>query len=147
MLISAERKIFKMAGFLSRLKNKRPAIYTDFDASFEPHPLTNDIQMLSDEKAIAQSLKFLILTNLGERLFQPTVGGDIANSMFRLITPATILILKERVRELIQNYEGRVSIVDIDVIAIDDQVKIDVYYTLQNREDTITATIFLERNR
>lgn len=136
-----------MAGFLNKLKNKRPAIYTDFDVNFEPHPLTNDVQMLTDEKAIAQSLKFLILTNLGERLFQPTVGGDISNSMFRLITPATIIILKERVRELIQNYEGRVSIIDIDVIAIDDQVKIDVYYTLQNREDTITATIFLERNR
>lgn len=135
------------SGILDRIKRRRPAVYTDFNASFEANPLTGDIQMISDEKAIAQNLKFLILTNTGERLFQPEVGGDMYRNLFKLITPATITLIKEKVKDIVTNYEPRVELIDVDVVAYDHQINVTIFYALRSREDTLQTTVVIQRDR
>lgn len=136
-----------MAGILDRIKNKRPAVYTDFDAEFEPNPITGDLKIISDEKAVAQALKFLVLTNMGERLFQPRLGGDIYKELFKNNTPAAMTALKERVKDIVTNYEKRVDLIDVDVVSNGHSIGITVFYSLRTREETLQTTIFLERDR
>lgn len=136
-----------MASILKTLKNRKNALYSDFDVSFEPNPITGDISLNYDEKAISQALKFLVLTNLFERPFQPDLGGDINRALFGPITPATMTFIKEKVRDIIENYEGRVELVNIDVVSYDHAVKITVFYTIRNNENTLQTTIYLERDR
>lgn len=136
-----------MVSILKKLKQKRDPIYTDFDVSFSTNPITGDIMMNYDEKVISQSLKFLVLTNLFERPFQPELGSDIRSSLFGPITPAVITFIKEKVKDLVLNYETRVELIDVDVISLGHTIQISVYYTIRNKENTLQTTIYVERDR
>ncbi len=134
-------------GILDRIKNKRPALYTDIDISMEPHPVSGDLVLNSDEKAITQALRFLILTNLGERLYQPELGGDMTRNLFSLLTPAYLRVIKEKVETIIRNYEKRIDLVGVDVVAFDEAVNVKVIYTIRNNESILSTNVMIKRDR
>lgn len=134
-------------GILDRVKNKRPAIYTDIDINMDPHPVTGDLVLNSDERAIQQSLRFLVLTNIGERVFEPLIGGDLNNTLFTMLTPHQLIIIKEKVKSLVTNYEKRAELIDVDVVAYDSAVHIQVFYAIRNNEDAQVASILIKRDR
>lgn len=133
----------------NRTKNQVSSTYSDFRKDMIENPLTGDLALRKDEDAIKESLRNLFLTDKGERLFQPEVGSDIRASLFENNTPATLQILKEQVKDVINNFEPRVGIIDVNVYSDrnEDLVKIDVTFYMQNREDPIEISLFLERTR
>jgi phage baseplate assembly protein W len=135
--------------FIKRLKDKRKPIYSDFRKDFITSPLTQDISVRTDEESIKEALRNLMLTNKGERLFQPTLGSDIQALLFENNSPSTLLILKEAIKTTINNFEPRVGIIDVNVYSeyIEDTVKVDIVFYMQSREDPIEVTLFLERTR
>jgi phage baseplate assembly protein W len=133
---------------ITPLRKKR-VLYSDFFKDLTINPISNDLAFRTNEEAIKESLKNLILTDRGERLMQPSVGSDVRASLFENATPVTLKILEERVREVINNFEPRVSLIDVDVTSFydDNKVQVTIYFYVKNREDPLSVDVFIERVR
>lgn len=133
---------------LSPLK-KKISIYSDFRKDLDINPLSNDIAIILDEESVKESIKNLILTDKGERLFRPNLGSDVRKSLFDLMTPATLQMLESNIRTTLKNYETRATIINVEVIPDYDRnnVQVNIMFYVQNSQAPITVSLFLERIR
>ena len=128
---------------------KRVSLFSDFHKDLTQNPITEDLAVKRDEEAVKEAIKNLILTDRGERLMQPLVGGNIRAMLFENNTPATIKIIQETVKETINFYEPRATLLDVIVQSSLDEstVEVAIYFYINNIEQPITLTVFLERTR
>ena len=56
--------------------------FKDISLSFSPHPVTSDMTVLTNERAIVRSVRNLVETIPTERFFNPDLGTDIRNMLF-----------------------------------------------------------------
>lgn len=89
--------------------------FKDVSSSFKVNPLTYDLVSITNETAIARSVRNLISTLQGERFFQSNLGCDVSNSLFENLTSSTASIIKSQIETTINNYEPRVSLISVDV--------------------------------
>ena len=127
----------------------RPSLFSDFHKDMTQNPISEDLAVKRDEEAVKEAIKNLILTDRGERLMQPLVGGNIRAMLFENNTPATIKIIQETVKETIRIYEPRATLLDVIVQSSLDEstVQVAIYFYINNVEQPITLTVFLERTR
>jgi phage baseplate assembly protein W len=127
----------------------RPSLFSDFHKDMTQNPISEDLAVKRDEEAVKEAIKNLILTDRGERLMQPLVGGNIRAMLFENNTPATIKIIQETVKETIRIYEPRATLLDVIVQSSLDEstVQVTIYFYINNVEQPITLTVFLERTR
>lgn len=91
--------------------------YSDFDVSFLKNPKTKDVYKLKDLESIKQSLRNLMQTNLGERLFNPSIGINLRSLLFENMNDmALIVTMQEDIKILIRNYEPRISVTDVRIL-------------------------------
>lgn len=130
-------------------KSKKITIYSDFKKNLEVSPVSQDITLNKDEDAVKEAIQNLILTDRGERLMQPTLGGNIKAMLFENITPAVLTLIEDQVRTTIELYEPRAELIDVVVTSnIDDNiVKITVVFYVKNNQQPISVDVFLERTR
>jgi hypothetical protein len=128
---------------------KRVSLYSDFHKDLTANPISNDIAIKRDEEAIKESIRNLLLTDRGERLFQPNLGSDLRATLFENNTPATIKIIQEQVKATISAYEPRVELISVEATSSldDNALRINVSFYIRNNESPITVTVFLERIR
>lgn len=128
---------------------KRVSLFSDFHKDLTQNPITEDLAVKRDEEAVKEAIKNLILTDRGERLMQPLVGGNIRAMLFENNTPSTIKIIQESVKETINFYEPRATLLDVVVQSSLDEstVEVGIYFYINNIEQPITLTVFLERTR
>lgn len=128
---------------------RKLTVYSDFRKDLMKNPLTNDVVTRLNEDAVKEALKNLILTDKGERLFQPYLGSDVRKSLFDNMTPATVKMIEQNVRSTINNFEPRVTTVDVQVIADPDnyKVQINISFYVRNVQEPVSVSIFLERVR
>jgi phage baseplate assembly protein W len=124
-------------------------LYSDLNLSFIPNPVTGDINPIKDIEAIKKSVVNLILTNFYERPFQPEIGCGVRGLLFELADPITITDLEYAARQVIENFEPRVAV--LDVSAIDDPDNNSYIMTIQfqilSNEQIAEVTTILERLR
>ena len=70
-----------IADYISPVK-KKINLNTDFRKDLLVSPVSFDVVLLKDEEAVKESIKNLILTDRGERLMQPYMGGNIRAMLF-----------------------------------------------------------------
>lgn len=130
-------------------KSKKVTIYTDFKKNLEVSPLSQDLTLNKDEDAVKESIKNLILTDRGERLMQPNIGGNIYAMLFENLTPSTLKLIEENVRSTINLYEPRAELQDVTATSnIDDNaVNIRITFYIKNVEQPIDLDVFIERTR
>jgi len=128
---------------------KRISLFSDFHKDLTQNPLTDDIAVKRDEESVKESIKNLILTDRGERPMQPLLGGNIRAMLFENNTPAVLKLIKERVQDTIIQYEPRAALIDVTVKSLIDNNKVEVgiYFYLNNSEEPVSVTVFLERTR
>ena len=128
---------------------KRVSLFSDFHKDLTQNPITEDLAVKRDEEAVKEAIKNLILTDRGERLMQPLVGGNIRAMLFENNTPSTIKIIQESIKETINFYEPRATLLDVIVQSSLDEstVEVGIYFYINNIEQPITLTVFLERTR
>jgi len=133
---------------ITPLRKKR-ILYSDIFKDLTTNPISADLALRINEESVKESLRNLILTDRGERLFQPNIGSDVRASLFENATPVTLKLLEDRVRDVINNYEPRVSVIDIDVTSLydDNRVQVTIYFYVKNREDPLSVDVFIERVR
>jgi phage baseplate assembly protein W len=130
-------------------RSKKITIYTDFKKNLEISPVSQDITLLKDEDAVKEAIQNLILTDRGERLMQPNIGGNIRAMLFENITPAVLTLIEDQVRTTIELYEPRAELIDVIVSSnIDDNiVKVTIVFYVKNNQQPISVDVFLERTR
>ena len=118
---------------------KQQEFFSDFFDSFVKTPFGNDLARITNERDVNQSLKNLIQTNLGERLFQPTIGSNVNRSLFEMNNFVETNALEFYITNTIQNNEPRVILDSVTVIPTVDEgsVKITVSYYLINNPNQI----------
>lgn len=128
---------------------KKPELYSDFHRDLTMNPVTYDVARKTNEESVKQALHNLLLTDKGERPFQPNLGCDIRKMLFENITPSTITLMKNTIESAIRNYEPRANIIDVDVTANTDSnaVTISIVFNVINSEKEITFTKTLSRVR
>lgn len=130
-------------------KSKKLTVYSDFHKDLTRNPLNNDIAIRINEDSVKESLKNLIMTDKGERLFQPLIGSDVRKSLFDNMTPATVMMIEQNIRNTINNFEPRATIINVEVIPEYDNytVKVNITFYVRNLQEPTTVSIFLERTR
>jgi phage baseplate assembly protein W len=100
--------------------------FKDISLSFQVNPLTYDLIAIKNETAIARSIRNLVLTQPGERFFNQNLGSKVNQSLFENIDSISASIIKDEIRNTIDNYEPRVSLISVDVTPNYDNYEFDV---------------------
>ena len=124
-------------------------VFKDLDLNFTAHPIKKDIAKHTNEYAVINSVKNLILTNYYERPFRPEIGSGIGNLLFENVDPLISARLERAIEETILNYEPRVSLSLVNATAYPDENRYSVTLTffIINNPNPITIDFFLERIR
>lgn len=139
---------------LPRIKKTAPLdrtnIYRDFSMTFEKNPVTNDVSMKSDVYAVKESMKNILLTDRGSRLFNPLFGGSIRSYLFENKYSETLnKIIEKEVITTINTYEPRAVIDSVECVSSqdDNHLYITIYFYVQNVAEMQTTTITMEKIR
>lgn len=89
--------------------------FKDISMSFKINPLNSDLIGLKNETAIARSIRNLVFTYPGEKVFNPNLGSKISRSLFENIDPITASIIEGEIKNTIDNYEPRVRLINVIV--------------------------------
>ena len=124
--------------------------FKDLSVTFKKHPVTDDLVQVKDKAAIVQAIQGILLTRKGERPFQPELGCDIQNMLFEPLDYASAGTIKQEIRETINRYEPRVTVVKIacNPDFNNNGYNVEMQYTIVGREDLPVGVEFiLERTR
>lgn len=125
--------------------------FSDFLSSFDKSPLSNDLARLRSDNSVKQSVRNLVLTNLGERLFQPDVGGNVSRMLFEPFTGFTADDLKKDILNTIKQNEPRVSASDLTVQVIpnadQNQFTVNIFFYIINNPEQVSVSLILQRVR
>jgi hypothetical protein len=100
--------------------------FRDISLSFKRHPITNDINALSDVDAIKRAVQNLVRIQAGEVFFNRRIGTNISDSLFELMSGETEDLLKTEISTVIENYEPRVLLRAVDVTAMPEENALDI---------------------
>lgn len=124
--------------------------FKDISLSFDPHPVTKDLPILTNERAIIRSIRNLIETIPTERFFNSLLGSDVRSSLFNFIDDASGSIIADQIETVISNYEPRVENVKVQV---DPQVdnnsfSVDIFFDIIGQDfPTQQFSFILEATR
>jgi len=130
--------------------SKQRIVYSDFAADFSADVTSNfDVSRVTNEDSVKESIKNLLLTRRGERLFNPTLGSDIEYILFENASPAMEKVLEDLIRTTIDNYEPRARILDV-VVTSDEEyhlISATIVFSIINKQDPIVLDLILNRIR
>ena len=123
--------------------------FSDFLTVFRRNPRSGVLEKITNSDSVRQSLKNLILTNRGERFYQPTVGGDVNALLFENVDNFTAGDLQEKIVFTIRNNEERVQDLDVQVDPHPDmnEYRVIIYFTIINNNTLNNLNLTLKRVR
>ena len=123
--------------------------YSDLNLNFTRNPATGDVARLTDIEAVKRSVRNLVLTNLFERPFHPEIGSSVRALLFENVTPLNAILLEDRIREVIINFEERALITNVRVIDDADRngYRVIINFQVLNSVENVSITEFLQRLR
>jgi len=124
-------------------------VYSDFFTDFDKHPIRNTLLRKTNVDAVKQSLRNLLLTDRGERLFQPKLGGHIRGMLFENITAQTFITMQEHIKDVIEAHEPRADVIDVVVAQTfnDHEIQVTIVFRVVNVQEPVTLELLLERVR
>ena len=90
--------------------NKLAKEFKDVSLAFTPHPITADLTIVRNERAITNSIKNLIMYHFGEVPFQHDVGSNVRAYMFEVVDEATADFIEQEIERVIEDNEPRARI-------------------------------------
>jgi phage baseplate assembly protein W len=105
---------YNTSGYVSK-QNASSAIFSDLNLSMPIHPAKKDITPLTDIDSVKASLKNIVLTNFGEKLFRPFFGGNISSYLFENVDGFTAIAIRNDIERAIYRFEKRINDVKVQV--------------------------------
>ncbi len=124
--------------------------FKDISLSFDPHPVTKDLPILKNERAITRSIRNLVETIPTERFFNSLLGSEVRSSLFEFVDYGTASIVQNQIETTIANYEPRVNNVRVEVDPQPDNNSFEVTVTFDiigQQFPTQQFTFLLEATR
>lgn len=133
-----------MVNIIARKKD-----YADLDLDFMANPTTKDVMKKTGIEAIKRSVRNLVLTNFYDRPFRSYIGSNALKLLFDNANPITANFLTNAIREVVENFEPRVRIQDLQVQFDEDNngYNVSLYIVIINRNEPAIINLFLERIR
>ena len=128
---------------------RRQELYSDFYKDFTFIPGRDDLARKVNEDAVKEAIGNIILTDKGERLFQPNVGSTVKGMLFENITPDVVVLLQERIKDALALFEPRANILEVKATSSIDSnsVEVSITFNVINRETPVTFNVILDRAR
>ena len=105
---------------------RKSKAFKDISLSFDPHPVTKDLPIIANERAIVRSVRNLVETIPTERFFDSNLGTNIREMLFENFSSSSVMIIEDMVRQTVRNYEPRVGDIGVEVDAKPDSNAIEV---------------------
>ena len=105
--------------------------FKDLSMTFKSNPLNSDLIGLKDANAIARSVRNIVMTYPGEKFFQPDFGSKVSRLLFENVDDITASQIQEEIEFSISNYEPRVNLVNVRVVADNDNALFDATITYE----------------
>ena len=125
-------------------------VFKDISLSFEPHPVTKDLQILKNENAIRRSVRNIVETIPTERFFNSLLGSDIRRSLFEFVDFGTASTIQDQIQVAIENFEERVEnlVVEVDPAPDNNSFNVTVIFDIIGQEfPTQEYSFLLEATR
>ena len=105
---------------------RKSRAFKDISLTFSPHPVTKDLPVLVNERAVTRSVRNLVETIPTERFFNSLIGTDIRDTLFSNFDRMNVMMIEDQIREVLGNFEPRVSNVGATVKARPDDNTLEV---------------------
>ena len=128
----------------------KEVVFSDVNVTFTPHPVTGKLPVLKNADAVKRAVRNLILTNFGERQYDPLYGGNIRAMLFENADdPLLQDQLKRQIEGAIKNYEkrARVESVSVDVKPDSNLLAIRIRFMIVNQRFPVDLEVAIERVR
>lgn len=127
----------------------KPIFYADFTNNLDLNPLTGYLAKTTNENAVKNAVKNLVLTGNGERFFDSTIGSKMATLLFEPIDQITAELVRSTITESIENHEPRARLVTVDVVsdAENNSYNVKIIFKIINIPEDITLNLILNRVR
>ena len=111
---------------------RKSRAFKDISLSFSPHPVTKDLPVLINERAIVRSVRNLVETIPTERFFNSIIGTDIRDTLFDNFDRMNVMMIEDQIREVLGNFEPRVTNVGATVKARpdDNTLEVNVFFDI-----------------
>lgn len=129
--------------------DRKNELYSDFLTNLNTHPVSRETLRYVNETAVTRSIRNLLNTQQGERLYQPDIGSNVRKLLFEPIDDITADILNSTIRDTLADYEPRAKVLNVEVIPDEGRNRyvVTVVYMLINKQDPISVNITLQRVR
>lgn len=125
--------------------------YSDIDLSLALRTNTKDIFKKHNAESVKFAVKNLLLTNQGEKPFNPYYGGNLYNFLFELADGGTERALVREIRNVLEVYEPRVDIPSLKVIVNMqpdfNSAEVTIIFKIINTGEQVEFTTVLSRLR
>ena len=125
-------------------------VYKDLNLNFGRHPITKQVQTLTDAAAVKRSVRNLVQIGQYEKPFHPEIASGVRDMLFENMTPFTAQTLSTKIKEVIENHEPRALLANINVVPRFDenQYEVTVEFYIQNAPaELVDLSFTLERLR
>ena len=129
---------------------RKSRAFKDISLTFSPHPVTKDLPVLVNERAVIRSVRNLVETIPTERFFNLILGTDIRDTLFDNYDRTQVMMIEDQIRETLGNFEPRVSNVGATVLARpdDNQLDVNVFFDINGLDiPTQSFSFILEPTR
>jgi len=133
----------------SGLTSARNRKHIDIDLNFTAKSTSGDIFKKTDQAAVKQSIKNLLMTNKLEKPFHEKFGADITGMLFELADGEDDYFLKREIIRIIHLFEPRVEILGLTVQIDPDyhSLGVKLEFKIINTQEVVGFTTNLRRLR
>jgi len=125
-------------------------VFSDVNVTFTPHPVTGKLPVLKNADAVKRAVRNLILTNFGERQYDPLYGGNVRALLFENTDdPLLSDRIQRDITRAINQYEKRAKVLQVDVVLRPDsnRLVIKVQFQIVNQRFPVDLEVAIERVR
>lgn len=133
----------------SEKASEKAPFYSDFYNNFNMHPHNRTLARHTNENAVKRALRNLIMTNTGERRFQPEFGCNLRRLLFENISEYVSDLIKDVIKEAVDKFEPRVRILDTLVIPneVTNSYEVTIVFEVINNVNPMSISLTLYRVR
>ena len=128
----------------------KEVVFSDVNVSFTPHPVTGKLPVLKNADAVKRAVRNLILTNFGERPYEPVYGGNVRAMLFENTDdPLLDALIRARIETAIENFEPRAKVdrVLVDLKPDSNALVIKIRFMIINERFPVDLEVAIERVR
>ena len=133
----------------SEKASEKVPYYSDFYNNFNMHPHNKTLAKYTNDNAVKRAVRNLIMTQPGERRFQPDFGCNTRRFLFENISDYVSGLIGDVIKESIAQYEPRVRVLEVIVIPNDavNAYEVSVIFEVINNVNPMSISLTLYRVR